>query len=137
MKSAKHVQHVGGINNSFGSAFGTSRGLCSYGLELAVSVEIDMIILQWTEGNWLLGDQQGAGVMVISRLFCKGRVISLQTERSVASREELHVTKLVTEASFLYPHVFIKECLEFVISMAVIMQCSLSVMTPCSLVACH
>lgn len=59
MKSAKHVQHVGGINSSFGSAFGTPRGLCSYRLELAVSVEIDLIILQWAEGNWmLLGDQQ-------------------------------------------------------------------------------
>jgi len=74
MKSAEHVQHVGGMNNTLKSVVVTSRVLCSYRHALGVSVEIDFILMLWTKGNWLLlGDQQsGAGYMVISRLFCKG-----------------------------------------------------------------
>jgi hypothetical protein len=49
MKSAEHVQHVGGINNTFRNVVGTSRGLCSYRHALEASVEIDFILMLWTK----------------------------------------------------------------------------------------
>jgi hypothetical protein len=43
MKSAEHVQHVGGINNTFRSVVVTSRRLCSYKHAVGISVEIDFV----------------------------------------------------------------------------------------------